>query len=152
METMTDLKDETVAGLKKLVRMNYDASKGYADAAERISCDGCESVFRTAGETRERFAAELKSALRMSDEDVPDGGSALGLFHRCWLNVRSALNGGDEEVVLTEAIRGESALVEEYEEVLVDTAGSPLNATLQRHITSVRATRDSLESLKESRS
>lgn len=151
METMTDLKDETIDGLKKLVRMNHDAAKGYSDAADRISCEGCEAVFRTAGGERERFAAELKSALRISDEDVPEGGSALGLFHRCWLNIRGAINGGDEEVVLTEAIRGESALVDEYEEVLVDTAGSPLNATMQRHITSVRETRNSLEALKESR-
>ena len=66
------------------------------------------------------------------------------------MNVRSALNGGDTEVILTEAARGESSLVDAYEDVLVDTAGSPLNATLQQQLIEVKSTRDSIESLKSS--
>ncbi len=149
METISTLNKDTVQGLKRLVRMNHDAAKGFADAADRVEDSGCAGVFRIASDERTRFADELMSALEISDEDVPEGGSALGLFHRCWLNARGALNGGDEEVVLTETARGESALADAYEDVLVDTAGSPLNSTLLRHIASVRATRDSLETLKE---
>jgi uncharacterized protein (TIGR02284 family) len=149
METMTDLRKETIDGVKKLIRMNHDASEGYADAADRISCDGCEGIFRNAGTERDRFANELMLALQITDEDIPEGGTALGLFHRCWLNIRGALTGGDGENVISEAIRGESALIDEYEDVLKDTTGSPLNATLHRHIASVREVRESLESLKK---
>lgn len=149
METVYDLQKDTVDGLKKLVRMNIDASKGFDDAADRIDREGFEPAFRAAADQRARFAQELQAALELSDEDVPEGGTALGLFHRCWLNVRGAINGGDEEVVLIEAARGESALVDAYEDVLTDTAGSPLNATLQQHVTAIKATRDNIEALKD---
>ncbi len=148
METLTDLNKDTVEGLKKLIRMNHDASEGFSDAADRVDRGGCRNVFRNAADERSRFASELKTALALGDEDIPEGGTALGLFHRCWLNVRSAISGGDEEVILSEVARGESALVDAYEEILVDTAGSPLNPTLHRHIASVRAMRDGVEALK----
>ena len=150
METITDLKDETVDGLKKIVKMNIDASKGYSDAADSLDDTAIETAFHDASARRSRLAADLQTALAMSDEDVPDGGTALGAFHRSWMNVRSALNGGDTEVILTEAARGESSLVDAYEDVLVDTAGSPLNATLQQQLVEVKSTRDSIESLKSS--
>ncbi len=149
METVTDLNDTTINGLKKLVRMNHDAAEGYKDAADRIDNDGCEQIFREASRQRTQFAEELMQALDMNAEDVPEGGTALGAFHRAWLNVRGALTGGDEQNVIAEALRGEESLIEKYEDVLVDTAGSPLNATLHQHITTVRKTHESLESLKD---
>lgn len=149
METITNLKNETVDGLKKIVKMNIDASKGYADAAESLDNPAVESTFRDTSVRRSRFAADLQTALAMSDEDVPDGGTALGAFHRSWMNVRNALNGGSTEVILTEAARGESSLVEAYEDALVDTAGSPLNATLQQQLLEVKSTRDAIETMKK---
>ena len=149
METLTKLRKETVEGLKKLVRMNHDAAKGFEDAGKRIERDDIESLFRTASDDRKRFANELMGALAMGVADVPEGGTTLGSFHRAWLNIRGALNGGDSEVVLKEASRGESALVDEYEDVLVGTAGSPVNDMLHEQLTSIRTMRDSINSLHE---
>jgi uncharacterized protein (TIGR02284 family) len=148
METMTDLRKETVSGVGKLIRMNRDASDGFNDAAEKVDCPHCRGVFRDAALERKRFGEELVAALRMSEEDIPDGGTALGAFHHAWLKFRGLLSGGDRGAIVSEAIRGESALHDSYEEVLKDTAGSPLNGVLQRQAGAVNATIRNLEDLK----
>ena len=56
METITDLKDETVDGLKKIVKMNIDASKGYSDAADSLDDTSIESAFRDASARRSRLS------------------------------------------------------------------------------------------------
>lgn len=152
METILNLNDSTIDGLKKIARMNHDASEGFKDAAERLDHNRIESVFRDARDQRQQFANEIRTAISINEEDAPDGGTALGAFHRCWLNVRGAINGGDTEVILTEASRGEDALISEYEDVLVETAGSPLNATLHQQLTSNRRTRDSIEAMRQTES
>jgi uncharacterized protein (TIGR02284 family) len=149
METMTTLREDTVKGVAKLVRMNRDAAGGFSEAAEKIDCPHCRGVFNDAANERRRFEHELVSALQISDEDIPDGGTALGAFHHAWMGLRSTLNGGDPKAIVSEAIRGESSLKDSYEDVLKDTAGSPLNAVLQRQVNSVNTTIHSLESIKD---
>ena len=78
METMTTLREDTVKGVAKLVRMNRDAAGGFSEAAEKIDCPHCRGVFNDAANERRRFEHELVSALQISDEDIPDGGTALG--------------------------------------------------------------------------
>lgn len=149
LETMTNLKDETVTGLKTIVKMNIDASKGFDEVAERIEDKDLASTFRRASTQRSGFASEIKSALSLSDEEIPEDGTTLGSFHRAWIDLRAALNGGDTKAMLAEASRGESSLVDTYEGVLKDTAGSPLNGTLHDQLTAVRAMQKSLKALKD---
>ena len=149
LETKNNLKDDTVEGLKKIVKMNIDASKGFAEVADKIEDPSLASTFRSASTQRAGFASELKGALSLNDEEIPEDGTTLGSFHRSWIDLRAALNGGDTKAMLTEASRGESSLVDTYESVLEDTAGSPLNATLHDQLTSVCSMRRSLDALKE---
>ncbi|MGP1346231.1 MAG: PA2169 family four-helix-bundle protein [Phycisphaerales bacterium] len=147
MKTLQSFDSETIDGLKKLVRMNHDAAKGFDAAADRADRSEVRTVLKLASQQRERFEGELMSSLEMTDADVPEGGSALGLFHRCWLNVRAAINGGDTAAVLAEATRGEGALVDAYEEVLSSTGASPVDEMLRRQFVEVKETRDHLEAL-----
>ena len=149
METLTDLKPETVDGLKKLVRMNRDACEGFAAAADKVDNASLASAMREASDERARFASEMGSVLSINDAEILESGSALGDFHRFWINVRGAISGGDEQAMLSEALRGESALVDKYEEVLVEITGNPLNPVLHRHVAAVHTTRDNLERLRE---
>ncbi len=149
MESVTNLRPETADRLKELVKMNIDAAKGFSEAADRVESEQCAALFRTAADRRSLLAADLQGALSLSDEDIPDSGTALGFLHRSWLNVRGALDGGDTKAMLAEAVRGESHLVDAYKETLRDTAGSPLNATLSDQLAEVKATRDSIEALRD---
>ena len=54
-----------------------------------------------------------------------------------------------DEVVLIEAERGEGAIEDAYEDVLIKTAGSPVNELLQRHLEGIKSSRRRIERLRE---
>ena len=48
-------------------------------------------------------------------------GSTAGALHRTWMDVKAFFSEDDAEAMLEEAIRGDKAVIEEYNEVLADT-------------------------------
>ena len=48
-------------------------------------------------------------------------GSTTGAVHRAWMDVKAFFSGDNDEAMLEEAIRGDKAAVEEYNEVLAKT-------------------------------
>lgn len=147
METVRTMKDSTIEGLKKLTEMNIDASEGFADAAKRVDDERLAELFRDCSSQRELQANELRGYTAMNKEEPEDSGTLKGTLHRYWLDTRAAINGGNPKVVLIEALRGEDAIKDCYEEVLVETAGSPVNDVLQRHYKQVKDTRNRIASL-----
>lgn len=149
METIQNLEKETVIGLQSLCKLCHDSSEGYRTAAESIDHAQMREAFLSVADKRRVARDELAGMLGTSHESIPEGGTALGKVHRWWLDIRGSLNGGNEEVVLIEAIRGERTIEDEYEDVLKKTMGSPANATLHAQLEGVKSSRKTLESLKE---
>lgn len=150
-ETITQLGDKTIAGLQDLIEINIDSGKGFREAAERIENKDIASYFRRCGERRHEFASELQRIVGMNGEEPERSGSASGTVHRWWLSLRGKVQGGDEHAVLAEAERGEDAIKHKYEDVLQDTAGSPLTATLNRQYASVKQDHDTIRDMRDAR-
>ena len=53
-----------------------------------------------------------------SYDEIDNDGSFTGTLHRAWMDVKAFFSGDNDESMLEEAIRGDKAAVEEYEEVL----------------------------------
>ena len=151
METIYDLDPATLDEVKPLIRLNHDAHEVLVAAAEAASAPAVVRVFRAAADEHDRLRAELCDAVRLNLADVPEGGTAWGVAHRWWLELRSRLSGGDDAAVLVEAERGEAALLDRYEKAAIETAGSPLSPVLNRHVASVLALRDRVAVLREAR-
>jgi len=149
METLTNLDGETAKKLKRLTRLNIDAANGYETAAEDVQDEGMTGVFRAAAHDRRRMAGELAEALSLDMDDVPDEGTTAGWAHRWWLDIRSKLNAGNPKVVLIEAVRGENALIEAYEDVVMEANANPINPMLHQHIQTIRETRNRLEAIQD---
>lgn len=145
------LKEKTVDRLQKLIRYNIDACNGFNEAADKIDHEAVATLFRRLGEERRRQAEELKQFVTVaSDEKPEDSGSATAAMHRAWIDLRAALNGGDPYVILIEAERGEDAIKGEYEDVLEETAGTPVNDVLLRQYMQVKRAHDSVRELRDS--
>src|SRR5690606_28705013 len=86
------------------------------------------------------FAVELKTLLRMSDEDAAALGSVRGAVSRWWIGLPGLVAGGDERPVLAAAERGEEAVQARYERVLERTADNPICETLIAHHRSIEET------------
>lgn len=119
---MSTYTEEVGKKLNNLLEKTYDAEKGFKKAAENIDHAPLKSYFKNKAQERYNFGHELKQEIRSFNQDVDKGGSLTGSAHRAWMDVKSLLSSDAEESMLNEAIRGEKAAIEEYEEVLNETS------------------------------
>ncbi len=113
--------EEVAHKLNELLEKNYDAEKGYKFAAEKVKNPKLQSFFSERAKERYDFGHELKSEIRNFGEAPEKGGSFAGDAHRAWMNLKTSFASDKEEAVLEEAVRGEKAAIEEYNDILKDT-------------------------------
>lgn len=104
--------------LNGLLEKNYDAEKGYKTAAENVNSEVLTSLFQRKAEERKRFGKELKAEIRSFGQTPDKGGSSTGTAHRAWMDTKAFFSPDADESMLEEAIRGEKASIEEYNEVI----------------------------------
>lgn len=151
METISNLHENTIESIQDLIKINIDSYKGFGAAAEKIQDESIASLFRTCSKEREANVAELKQAVRINAEEPEDDGTLKGTAHRWWMNIRGTVTSGDEHTVLADAERGEDAIKARYEDVLKETAGSPLNAVLHEQLSKVKARHDQIRDMRDAR-
>ncbi|MCX7547233.1 PA2169 family four-helix-bundle protein [Xanthomarina sp. F1114] len=107
--------------LNALLEKNYDAEKGFKKAAEHTDHTALKNFFNRKAAERYDFGHQLKSEIKNYGEEPENNGSVTGAAHRTWMDVKAVFSADNEESMLEEAIRGEKASVEEYNEVLNET-------------------------------
>ncbi len=118
--------------LEEILEKNKDAEKGYRNAADNADNNSLKTFFQNKANDRKTFYSDLKRELVVNYDDINDNGSFTGTIHRAWMDVKGFFSADNDESMLEEAIRGEKASVEEYEEVLADTTLPPSIATILR--------------------
>ncbi|EGV44317.1 PA2169 family four-helix-bundle protein [Bizionia argentinensis JUB59] len=108
--------------LNALLEKNYDAEKGYKKAAEHTENTSLKNHFNRKAAERYDFGHQLKSEIKNFGQEPDKGGSVTGTAHRAWMDVKAVFSSDNAESMLEEAIRGEKASVEEYNEVLNETS------------------------------
>ena len=111
--------------LNELLEKNYDAEKGYINAAENVDSTNLKVFFQNRATERSEFARELRTEILRYGEDPKDSGSFTGTMHRSWMNLKSVFSKNDDEAILEEAIKGEKASLDEYNEILKDNTLPP---------------------------
>lgn len=116
--------------LNDLLEKTYDAEKGFKKAAENVNHSSLKDYFNQKAQERYEFGHELKNEIKSYGQEVDKGGSITGNLHRTWMDVKSLVSGNNEESMLEEAIRGEKASVDEYDDVLAETTLPPSTQTI----------------------
>ncbi|NNC49093.1 MAG: PA2169 family four-helix-bundle protein [Flaviramulus sp.] len=111
--------------LNELLVKNYDAEKGYLNAIENVDNDRLKMFFKRRASERSEFAKELRTEILRYGELPEDSGSIKGTVHRNWMTLKSLFSSNNEEAILEEAIRGEEANLEEYNEILKERTLPP---------------------------
>ena len=106
--------------LNDILTRNYDAEAGYKQAAEKVENKNLKDFFTNRAKERYDFGHQLKAEIAAYGENADKGTSFKGDAHRAWMDIKTALSGNNEEAVLEEAIRGEKAAIEDYNEILTD--------------------------------
>ena len=104
--------------LNELLIKNYDAEKGYINAMKEVDNVNVKNFFKNRAEERSSFARELRTEILTYGEIPEDSGSFKGTLHRNWMSLKATFSSNNEETILNEALRGEKASLEEYNELL----------------------------------
>ncbi|WP_439153301.1 ferritin-like domain-containing protein [Winogradskyella sp.] len=104
--------------LNELLVKNYDAEKGYINAIKEVENRNVKNFFKNRAEERSKFARQLRTEILTYGEIPEDSGSFKGLMHRNWMSLKATFSSNNEETILDEALRGEKASLEEYNELL----------------------------------
>ena len=136
--------------IDNLIETLKDGQEGFKQAAEAVSDPKLKSLFRDYSQQRSRFAAALQSEARREGETDPENSSsAAGALHRGWINLKSAVTGGDEHTILAECERGEDSAVEEYKKALEDGLSPAAQELVSRQFAEIKAAHDRIKSLRD---
>ncbi|UWX54437.1 PA2169 family four-helix-bundle protein [Maribacter litopenaei] len=108
--------------LNDILEKTYDAEKGFKKAADNTDNVALKTYFENKAKQRYDFGHELKDEIASFGQKVEKGDSFTSKAHRAWMDVKALFSSDDAESMLEEAIRGEKAAVEEYNEVLQETS------------------------------
>lgn len=143
MKKQNDVIDNLIETLK-------DGQEGFKQAAESVSDPKLKSLFSDYSQQRSRFAIALQSEARQhGDTDPETKSSATGALHRGWINLKSAITGGDEHAILAECERGEDTAVEEYKKALADGLTPSAQQLVSRQFAEIKAAHDRIKSLRD---
>jgi uncharacterized protein (TIGR02284 family) len=141
-------KENTV--LNDLIETLKDGQEGFKQAAEGVSDPKLKSLFREYSDQRLRFVTALQTEARKSGEEKPEtDSSAAGALHRGWINLKSAVTGGDEHAILAECERGEDSAVAEYKKALDDGLSPSAQELVSRQFVEIKAAHDRIRSLRD---
>ena len=147
---MQDPNEKVVTELNDLIEYCKDGQKGYATAAEDVKNPELKSLFTNFAQQRAQFANELKAQVRTLGGDPDKAGSITGAVHRTWIDLKSAVSKGDEEAILQECDRGDSAAEAKYDTIL-HSHQLPVNVqnVIKHQHDEIRNARNQIRSLKE---
>ena len=141
-------KEKTV--LNDLIETLKDGQEGFKQASQGVSNPNLKALFRDYSQQRLRFATALQSEARRHGETDPEtSSSATGALHRGWINLKSAITGGDEHAILAECERGEDSAVEEYKKALEDGLTPSVQELVSRQFAEIKAAHDRIKSLRD---
>jgi len=130
---MSTYTEEVGEKLNELLEKTYDAEKGFKKAAENTENTSLKSYFESKAKQRYDFGHELKTEIKSFGQEIDKGDSVAGKAHRAWMDVKALFSSDDAEAMLEEAIRGEKASIDEYDDVLEDTSLPSSTAAILRN-------------------
>ena len=104
--------------LNELLIKNYDAEKGYLNAANSVNSERLKVFFNKCATERSTFAKDLRTEILKYGEEPSATGSFKGIAHRNWISLKSLFSTNNEEVILEEALKGENASLDAYNDLI----------------------------------
>lgn len=148
--TLTHLPQKSLDWLQSLIEVNIDSRDGFREAADNLKETNptLEAEFRQLAMQRDRQASELQDMVEHNAEKPKQSGSFTAAAHRTWMDLRTAMGGG-EHAVLSEAERGEDYIKGKYESALEELASCRCAGILRTHHAAVKASHDKVRDLRD---
>jgi uncharacterized protein (TIGR02284 family) len=141
-------KDNPGNVLKNVVETARDGEKGFREAAEHFKSSELKTMAQRVSAERANFARELEPELQSEGKNEKPSGTAEGSLHRAWIDIKTALGGGDH-TILEWLEQGEDHAKKIYNEALQSTLPSAAQLIVRRQYDRVVATHDQVKALRD---
>jgi uncharacterized protein (TIGR02284 family) len=139
--------EEVISTLNDLIETCRDGQSGFKTAAEGVESSELKQLFYGYSQLRAQYVGELQDEVRRLGGDPENSGSLSASLHRGWMDIKSAVTGGDEGSIITECGRGEEAAVKTYSDALGRDLPAGVRPVIERQFASIREARDHIRSL-----
>ncbi|MGH7324259.1 MAG: ferritin-like domain-containing protein [Candidatus Rokuibacteriota bacterium] len=146
---MSQANETAITVLNNLVETCRDGQEGFRTAAEHVKDPQLKQLFMTYAQQRAQFITELQGEIRRLGDDPDRSGSVAGALHRGWMNIRSAVSGGDDRAIVAEAERGEDAAKTAYEDALQRGLPTAARGLVEQQYARVTEAHDRVRALRE---
>jgi uncharacterized protein (TIGR02284 family) len=117
--------DNDISLLNSLIATTLDSVEGYRESAKDAEDPQLKSQFGERATERTQVVAMLRDQVRSLGGTPEDDGTVLGGAHRMFVNLKSMIASRDDKAVLEEVQRGETHLMNKFEEARTDSSVSP---------------------------
>src|SRR5436853_5241460 len=142
--------DSVISTLNNLVETCKDGQNGFREAADGVKNGDLKTLFLAYSQQRAQFAGELQNEVLRLGGDPETTGSVAATLHRGWIDIKSAVTGGDEGAIISECERGEDSAVSNYRDALDKDLPANVRSIVERQFASVKQAHDRIRSLERS--
>ena len=139
--------DEVISTLNGLIETCRDGQNGFKAAAEGVKNSELKSLFYAYSQQSAQFVGQLQDEVRRLGGDPETAGSVAASLHRGWMDIKSAVTGGDDASIITECERGEDSAVKTYSDALGKDLPAGVRPVVERQFAAVREAHDRIRAL-----
>jgi uncharacterized protein (TIGR02284 family) len=120
--------------LNKIVAFLHDSQVCYKDHVEHVTQPELKKLFGHIASLREKMIKDLTAEISSLGEVPSQSGTLLGQSHRIYENLKSLITSGDPLAIAKEIRRGESILIQYYQEAIRANLPKSLQEKLMAHL------------------
>ena len=139
--------DEVISTLNGLIEICRDGQNGFKTAAEGVKNSELKQLFYGYSQQRAQYVGELQDEVRRLGGDPENSGSLSASLHRGWMDIKSAVTGGDDNSIISECERGEDSAVKTYSAALGKDMPAGVRPVVERQFASIKQAHDRIRSL-----
>jgi len=146
---MEQKNEDHISVLQKLIETDRNAQEGFRTAAEHVKNAELKQFFNLQSLERAQFAGELENIVQRLGKHDPDRTPGVGgKLHSAWMDIKSALGGGDH-AILSSVEAGEDAAKKEYENAIKSELPVDIREVVARQSAKVISTHDRVRELRD---
>ncbi len=134
---------EVIDTLNGLIETNRDGQKGFQEAAEKISAPDTRTYCLEQSRQRAQYVGELQTLVHSLGDEPDNTGTITGAIRRGWMDLKSALGGGDHAILVV-VESSEDEAVRTYQKALATKLPADIREVVQRQSHSVKLAHDTI--------
>ena len=140
--------DEVISCLNDLIETCKDGEYGFRTLAEHAKTDSLRQVFQARAGDCQRGASELQACVARLGGKAETRSSVAGTAHRGWIDVKSALGGGDLSL-LNECERGEDVALKSYRKAIQEPLPADIAELVRKQYEGAKRNHDQIRTLRD---